>query len=87
VFQFHILFLPEKYMISSLMYYIMLYPVHLTMSGIEFTTLVVIGTDCTGSCKSNYHTKNMFSYWNAFDIFKMFLRTLELLYVRTVGLT
>jgi hypothetical protein len=21
----------------------------------EFTTLVVIGTDCTGSCKSNYH--------------------------------
>jgi hypothetical protein len=22
----------------------------------EFTTLVVIGTDCTGSCKSNYHT-------------------------------
>jgi len=26
------------------------------MSGFEFTTLVVIGTDCTGSCKSNYHT-------------------------------
>jgi len=26
--------------------------VHLTMSGIR--TLVVIGTDCTGSCKSNY---------------------------------
>ena len=22
----------------------------------RFTTLVVIGTDCTGSCKSNYHT-------------------------------
>ena len=22
----------------------------------EFTTLVVIDTDCTGSCKSNYHT-------------------------------
>ena len=22
----------------------------------EHTTLVVIGTDCTGSCKSNYHT-------------------------------
>jgi hypothetical protein len=21
----------------------------------EFTTLVVIGTDCIGSCKSNYH--------------------------------
>ena len=23
---------------------------------VELTTLVVIGTDCTGSCKSNYHT-------------------------------
>jgi hypothetical protein len=23
--------------------------------GFELTTLVVIGTDCTGSCKSNYH--------------------------------
>jgi hypothetical protein len=25
------------------------------MSGIQLTTLVVIGTDCTGSCESNYH--------------------------------
>jgi hypothetical protein len=25
-------------------------------SGFELTTLVVIGTDGTGSCKSNYHT-------------------------------
>jgi hypothetical protein len=24
--------------------------------GFKLTTLVVIGTDCTGSCKSNYHT-------------------------------
>ena len=24
--------------------------------GFELTTLVVIGTDCIGSCKSNYHT-------------------------------
>ena len=24
-------------------------------AGFEFITLVVIGTDCTGSCKSNYH--------------------------------
>ena len=23
--------------------------------GFKLTTLVVIGTDCTGSCKSNYH--------------------------------
>jgi hypothetical protein len=25
-------------------------------AGFELTILVVIGTDCTGSCKSNYHT-------------------------------
>ena len=24
--------------------------------GFELTALVVIGTDCTGNCKSNYHT-------------------------------
>jgi len=28
----------------------------LTWVGFELTTLMVIGTDCTGSCKSNYHT-------------------------------
>jgi hypothetical protein len=30
----------------------------LPWTGFELTTLVVIGTDCTGSCKSNYHTIN-----------------------------
>jgi hypothetical protein len=25
-------------------------------TGLALTTLVVIGTDCTGSCKPNYHT-------------------------------
>ena len=29
--------------------------VHLERAGFELTTLVVIGTDCIGSCKSNYH--------------------------------
>jgi hypothetical protein len=33
-----------------------LYRVHLAWAGFELTTLVVIGTDCIGSCKSNYHT-------------------------------
>ena len=36
--------------------YIMLYRVHLPWTGFELKTLVVIGTDCIGSCKSNYHT-------------------------------
>jgi hypothetical protein len=35
---------------------IMLYRVHLASVRFELTTLVVIGTDCTGNCKSNYHT-------------------------------
>ena len=38
------------------LYHIILYRVHLSWEGFEFTTLVVIGTDCIGSCKSNYHT-------------------------------
>ena len=33
-----------------------LYRVHLAWARFKLTTWVVIGTDCTGSCKSNYHT-------------------------------
>ena len=36
----------------------MFYQVHLARAEFKFTTLVVIGTDCTGSYKSNYHTIN-----------------------------
>ena len=36
------------------LYHIMLYRVHIAWAGFELTTLVVIGTDYTGSCKSNY---------------------------------
>ena len=38
------------------LYHIMLYRVHLAWAGFELTTLVVIGTDCLGNCKCNYHT-------------------------------
>ena len=37
-------------------FHIILYRVHLVWVGFELTTLVVIGTDFIGSCKSNYHT-------------------------------
>jgi hypothetical protein len=33
----------------------MLFRVHLTLAGFKLTMLVVIGTDCIGSYKSNYH--------------------------------
>ena len=36
-------------------YHIMLYRVHLALARFEYT-LVVICTDCVGSCKSTYHT-------------------------------
>jgi hypothetical protein len=36
--------------------HIMLYWVHLIWAGFEIATLVVIGTDCIGSYKSNYCT-------------------------------
>jgi hypothetical protein len=31
--------------------------------GFELTTLVVIDTDCTSSCKSNYHTITTTTEW------------------------
>jgi hypothetical protein len=38
------------------LYHIMLYWVHLAFVGFDLKTLVVIDTDCIGSCKFNYRT-------------------------------
>ena len=34
----------------------------------KLATLVVIGTDCTGSCKSNYHAIMTMTAWNHSDL-------------------
>ena len=43
----------DRSQVIDKLYLTMLYRVHRAMN--ELATLVVIGTDCTGSCKSNYN--------------------------------
>jgi len=42
--------------VTDKLYHIILYRLHLVWVGFEFTMLVMTGTDCICSYKSNYHT-------------------------------
>jgi hypothetical protein len=48
------LLMVEETRVPDILYHIMLYRLHLVMKGVR--THNIRGTDCTGSCKSNYHT-------------------------------
>jgi hypothetical protein len=50
--------------VTDKLYHIMLYWVHLVWVGLELTTLMVVGTDCIGSCKSNYHIITTTTPWS-----------------------
>jgi len=57
----------------------MLFRVHFSWARFERTTLAVIGTDCIGSCKSNYHTITVTTapskkrYWYMYSVYIMLM--------------
>ena len=55
---------------------LMLYWVHLAMSGIW--TWVVIGIDCIGSCKSNYHMINTMTVYMIMYVIHIYPIELEI---------
>ena len=68
---------------SDKLYHIMFYGVHLASSGIQTLNFSDDGTDCTGSCKSNYHTITIMTAPCWYVLYKI----TSLLYCYIIGLT
>ena len=52
------------------LYHMMLSRVHPTWVGFELTILVVLGTDCIGSCKPNYHMTTI-AIWHWMNSYRL----------------
>jgi hypothetical protein len=67
------------------LYQIMLYWVILAWTGCKFTTLIVIGTDCIGSYKPNYHiwSRPSPSFEGVIGLFEYVLKKKDWVYLCT----
>ena len=68
--------------VTDKLFHITLHRVHLAWAGLELTILVMIGTNCIGSCKFNYHTITTTTTTGCFLVFFFLCLLLLLLFCR-----
>jgi hypothetical protein len=71
--------------VTDKLYHIMVYTS--PWSRFELTTSVVIGTDCIGSCKSNYHTITATTALSEYKNFESEHEMLGFVYIRKLFIT